>query len=66
MAPQKVENPITDNLAKVIADFEKTEPGTNMSYEIRGDSKSRYPVFQKVVSALKKNKIYKYKLVTSE
>lgn len=39
--------------------------GGKLKYLIKGDSKSKYPTFEAVVSALKKNDEFKYNLVTS-
>jgi biopolymer transport protein ExbD len=64
MGPQKVNEPITKNLKEIIADYEKSLPDKPKNYLIKGDSKSTYPTFEKVINALKENKVYKYNLVT--
>jgi len=38
---------------------------TKLSYLIKGDGKSKYPSFEAIITALKKNDEYKYNLVTS-
>ena len=38
--------------------------GKKLSYLIKGDNKAKYPVFKDVISALKRNDEFKYKLVT--
>lgn len=58
--------PITENLSKAIAGFEKEHSNSRLSYLIKGHPKSTYPVFEKVVNSLKQNNIYKYNLVTSD
>ena len=39
--------------------------GSKLNYLIKGDGKSKYPAFEAVISALKKNDELKYNLVTS-
>jgi hypothetical protein len=39
--------------------------GKKLSYLIKGDNKAKYPVFKDVITALKKNDEFKYKLVTT-
>jgi biopolymer transport protein ExbD len=39
--------------------------GEKLSYLIKGDAKSKYPAFEAVIAALKKNDELKYNLVTS-
>jgi biopolymer transport protein ExbD len=39
--------------------------GEKLNYLIKGDGKSKYPTFEAVISALKKNEEFKYNLVTS-
>jgi biopolymer transport protein ExbD len=64
MSPQKINGPITKNLKNIIADYEKSLPDQPKTYLIKGDGKSTYTSFEKVINALKENKIYKYNLVT--
>ena len=64
MSPQKINEPITKNLKNIIADYEKSLPDKPKTYLIKGDGNSTYPTFEKVINALKENKIYKYNLVT--
>jgi biopolymer transport protein ExbD len=64
MDPQKVNEPITKNLKNIIAEYEKSLTDKPKTYLIKGDSKSTYPAFEKVINALKENKVYKYNLVT--
>lgn len=39
--------------------------GEKLNYLIKGDGKSKYPTFEAVISALKKNDEFKYNLVTA-
>jgi len=39
--------------------------GETLNYLIKGDGQSKYPAFEAVVSALKRNDVFKYNLVTS-
>ncbi len=39
--------------------------GEKLNYLIKGDGKSKYPTFEAVIAALKKNEEFKYNLVTS-
>ncbi len=39
--------------------------GKKLDYLIKGDNNSKYPAFESVLSALKQNEEFKYKLVTS-
>jgi biopolymer transport protein ExbD len=39
--------------------------GTRLQYLVKGDNISKYPVFKNVISALKKNDVYKYNLITA-
>jgi len=43
----------------------KAFAGEKLNYLIKGDAKSKYPTFEAIVSALKKNDEFKYNLVTS-
>jgi len=38
----------------------------NFLYLIKGDNKSKYPTFEAVINALRKNEVFKYNLVTSQ
>ena len=39
--------------------------GESLSFLIKGDGSSKYPAFEAVISALKRNEEFKYNLVTS-
>jgi biopolymer transport protein ExbD len=48
-----------------VAEAKKAFAGQELKYLIKGDGESKYPTFEAVVSALKKNEEFKYNLVTS-
>jgi biopolymer transport protein ExbD len=48
-----------------IAETKKAFAGGKLNYLIKGDGKSKYPAFEAVVAALKKNEEFKYNLVTA-
>lgn len=48
-----------------IAETKKAFAGEPLNYLIKGDAKSKYPTFEAVVSALKRNDEFKYNLVTA-
>lgn len=39
--------------------------GQRLQFLVKGDAASKYPVFKDVITALKKNDVYKYNLITS-
>jgi biopolymer transport protein ExbD len=48
-----------------IAEAKKAFAGEKLNYLIKGDAKSKYPAFEAIVSALKRNDEFKYNLVTA-
>ncbi|MFZ1327470.1 MAG: hypothetical protein WAW27_00485 [Chitinophagaceae bacterium] len=48
-----------------ISAAKKAFAGEKLNYLIKGDAKSKYPTFEAVVSALKRNDEFKYNLVTA-
>ncbi len=48
-----------------IAESKKAFGGEELKFLIKGDGQSKYPTFEAVVSALKRNEEFKYNLVTS-
>jgi biopolymer transport protein ExbD len=48
-----------------ISEAKKAFAGQKLKFLIKGDSKSKYPTFEAVVSALKRNEEFKYNLVTA-
>lgn len=49
-----------------IAETKKAFAGEKLMYLIKGDNGSKYPTFEAVVNALRKNEEFKYNLVTSQ
>ncbi len=39
--------------------------GQSLKYMVKGDNNSKYPVFKNVITAFKKNDVYKYNLITA-
>jgi biopolymer transport protein ExbD len=48
-----------------IMEAKRAFAGEKLNYLIKGDAKSKYPTFEAVVSALKRNEEFKYNLVTA-
>jgi len=48
-----------------VAAAKKAFAGEKLNYLIKGDAKSKYPTFEAVISALKRNDEFKYNLVTA-
>lgn len=48
-----------------IGEAKRAFAGEKLNYLIKGDGKSKYPTFEAVISALKKNDEFKYNLVTA-
>lgn len=55
----------TNELVRWIAASKNAFAGQKLTFLIKGDSKSKFPTFEAVVSALKRNDENKYNLVTS-
>lgn len=55
----------TNELVRWIAASKNAFAGQKLTYLIKGDAKSKFPTFDAVVSALKRNDEHKYNLVTS-
>src|SRR5688572_6258597 len=55
----------TNELVQWIAASRSAFANQKLTFLIKGDSKSKYPTFEAVVSALKRNDQHKYNLVTS-
>jgi biopolymer transport protein ExbD len=56
---------LNNELVWWIAETKKAFAGEALNYLIKGDEKSKYPTFEAVVSALKRNDEFKYNLVTA-
>jgi len=60
----RVNEPITKNLTKAIADYKKQNEDQKIDYLLREESDSKYPAFEKVIAALRNNEEFKYNLIT--
>jgi biopolymer transport protein ExbD len=61
--------PVTDTLNNEliwwIAETKKAFAGGKLMYLIKGDNTSKFPAFEGVINALRKNEVFKYNLITS-
>ncbi len=55
----------TNELVRWVAASKNAFAGQKLTFLIKGDAKSKYPTFDAVVSALKRNEEFKYNLVTA-
>jgi biopolymer transport protein ExbD len=56
----------TDNqLIYWVAETKKAFGGTELNVMVKGDNNTKYPVFKQIIEALRKNELFKYKLITS-
>jgi len=62
--------PVTDSLNNElvwwISETKKVFAGEKLMYLIKGDNNSKFPTFESVVNALRRNEEFKYNLVTSQ
>ena len=49
-----------------IAETKKAFAGEKLLYLVKGDNKSKYPAFEAIINAFRKNEEFKYNLVTSQ
>jgi len=49
-----------------ISEAKKAFAGKKLLYLVKGDNKSKYPSFEAIINALRKNEEFKYNLVTSQ
>lgn len=49
-----------------IGETKKAFAGDKMLFLIKGDNKSKYPTFEAVINAMRKNEEFKYNLITSQ
>ena len=59
-----VKDSATNELVYWIAYSKQAFAGKKLTYLIKGDQNSKYPAFEAVVSALKRNEEFKYNLIT--
>jgi biopolymer transport protein ExbD len=57
---------LNNELVWWIAETKKAFAGGKLLYLIKGDNNSKFPVFEAVVNALRKNEEFKYNLITSQ
>jgi biopolymer transport protein ExbD len=57
---------LNNELVWWIAETKKAFAGEKLLYLIKGDNGSKYPSFEAVINALRKNEEFKYNLVTSQ
>ncbi len=60
-----VSDTVDNQLITWVGAAKKAFAGEKLNYLIKGDAKSKYPSFEAVVAALKKNDEFKYNLVTA-
>ena len=56
---------INNELVWWIAEVKKAYAGEKLLYMVKGDNDSKYPTFEAVVNALRRNEEFKYNLITS-
>ncbi|PZR27539.1 MAG: biopolymer transporter ExbD [Citrobacter freundii] len=57
---------LNNELVWWIAETKKVFAGDKLLYLIKGDNKSKYPTFEAVINALRRNEEFKYNLITSQ
>jgi biopolymer transport protein ExbD len=57
---------LNNELVWWIAETKKAFAGQKLIYLVKGDNKSKYPSFEAVINAFRKNEEFKYNLVTSQ
>jgi biopolymer transport protein ExbD len=57
---------LNNELTYWISETQKAFAGQKLLYLIKGDNSSKYPTFEGVINALRKNEQFKYNLVTSQ
>jgi len=56
---------LNNELVWWIAEAKKAFAGEKLLYMVKGDNNSKYPVFEAVINALRRNEEFKYNLITS-
>lgn len=56
---------LNNELVWWIAEAKKAFAGGKLLYLIKGDNNSKYPAFEAIINALRKNEVFKYNLITS-
>lgn len=57
---------LNNELVWWIAETKKAFAGQKLLYLVKGDGNSKYPAFEAIINALRKNEEFKYNLVTSQ
>lgn len=57
---------LNNELVWWVAEANKAFSGKRFLYLIKGDNDTKYPTFEAVINALRKNEIFKYNLITSQ
>jgi biopolymer transport protein ExbD len=57
---------LNNELVWWIASVKQAFAGQKLLYLVKGDNKSKYPTFEAIINALRKNEEFKYNLVTSQ
>ncbi len=57
---------LNNELVWWISETKKAFAGEKLLYLVKGDNKSKFPAFEAVINALRKNEEFKYNLVTSQ
>ena len=57
---------LTNELVWWIDEAKKAFAGSKLMFLIKGDNKSKYPTFEAVINAMRRNEEFKYNLVTSQ
>ena len=57
---------LNNELVWWIAETKKAFAGQKLLYLVKGDNNSKYPTFEAIINALRKNEEFKYNLVTSQ
>jgi biopolymer transport protein ExbD len=55
----------TNELVWWIGEAQKAFSGKKLTYLIKGDAQSKFPTFEAVIAALKRNEVFKYNLITA-
>ncbi len=61
---KKIDEPVKNNLSRLIADFKKHNQGKKTIFLVKGYKESKYKQFEDVIAALRENDEFKYNLVT--
>jgi biopolymer transport protein ExbD len=57
---------LNNELVWWIGEAKKAFANTKLLYLIKGDNTSKYPTFEAVINALRRNEVFKYNLVTAQ